>query len=237
MMFAPRLAALIGGLSCLPLGLCAQPPLVALDVGHGLKDGGAISARGQPEFEFNRMLAAKVAEALRARYLAVREINFDGAIASLAERPALAAGGDLFVSIHHDSIGEEHLLPWEWNGAPASHTEAKRGYGIFISAKNPDPEGSLRCASSLGAMLRRAGFEATPWHRRKHAPADAENGVWYHDNLLVLYRIDLPAILFEAGVIKHREEELELLDPQRQARMAEALAAGVAECLPVKLSP
>jgi N-acetylmuramoyl-L-alanine amidase len=43
-----------------------------------------------------------------------------------------------------------------------------------------------------------------------------------------------PALLFEAGVIKHREEELELLEPHRQARMADALATGIAACLSVR---
>jgi N-acetylmuramoyl-L-alanine amidase len=80
-------------------------------------------------------------------------------------------------------------------------------------------------------MMRRAGFEPSPWHARKHLPADAENGVWYYDNLVVLYRTTLPAVLFEAGVIKHRDEELELLDPERQARMADAVATGIAACL------
>jgi N-acetylmuramoyl-L-alanine amidase len=32
-------------------------------------------------------------------------------------------------------------------------------------------------------------------------------------------------------VIKHREEELELLDPERQALMADAVATGIAACL------
>jgi N-acetylmuramoyl-L-alanine amidase len=41
-------------------------------------------------------------------------------------------------------------------------------------------------------------------------------------------------VLFEAGVIKHREEELELRDPQRQALMADALATGIAGCLFVR---
>ena len=89
----------------------------------------------------------------------------------------------------------------------------------------------MRCASSIGAMLRRAGFEPSPWHGRVHLPADAENGVWYYDNLVVLYKTTLPAVLFEAGVIKHRDEELELADPQRQARMADALTTGIAACL------
>ena len=89
----------------------------------------------------------------------------------------------------------------------------------------------------MGAMLRRAGFAASDWHGRKHQAADAHNGVWYYDNLVVLYRTRLPAVLFEAGVIKHKDEELELRDPARQARMADALASGLAACLQVTGKP
>ena len=45
------------------------------------------------------------------------------------------------------------------------------------------------------------------------------------------YRTTLPAVLFEAGVIKHRAEELVLRDPALQARMADAIATGIAACL------
>ena len=212
----------------------AAPPLVAVDVGHGGPDTGAISARGRTEFAFNRDFAGVLATTLRQRELGVKEVNFDGQIGSLAARPQAANGSDFFISIHHDSIGESWLLDWEWNGQPQRYTEVKRGYGIFVSAQNPDLATSLRCASTIGAMLRRAGFEPSTWHARKHVAADAENGVWYYDNLVVLYRTTLPAVLFEAGVIKHRDEELELLDPERQARMADAVATGIAACLYVK---
>ena len=209
-------------------------PLVAVDVGHGGKDSGAISARGRSEFEFNLDFSRVLAATLRERELAVREVNFDGNIGSLAARPLAAAGSDFFIAIHHDSIGEPWLLNWEWNGTPQTYTEVKRGYGIFVSAQNPDLATSLRCASTIGVMMRRAGFEPSPWHARKHLPADADNGVWFYDNLVVLYRTTLPAVLFEAGVIKHRDEELELLDPERQARMADAVTTGIAACLYVK---
>jgi len=212
----------------------AAPALVAVDVGHGLKDSGALSARGRPEFEFNQVFAGVLAEALRSRQLGVAEINFAGDIGSLAARPAQAKGSDFFISIHHDSISEYWLQFWDWDGREASYTEVKRGYGIFVSAQNPDLSTSLRCASSIGAMLRRAGFVPSTWHGRRHLAADAENGVWYYDNLVVLYRTTLPAVLFEAGVIKHREEELELRDPERQARMADAVATGIAACLSVR---
>lgn len=212
----------------------AAPALVAVDVGHGVKDSGALSARGRPEFEFNQVFAGVLADALRSRQLNVAEINFAGDIGSLAARPAQARGSDFFMSIHHDSISEAWLQFWDWDGREASYTEVKRGYGIFVSAQNPDLSTSLRCASTIGAMLRRAGFVPSTWHGRRHLAADAENGVWYYDNLVVLYRTTLPAVLFEAGVIKHREEELELRDPERQARMADAVATGIAACLSVR---
>ena len=209
-------------------------PQVAVDVGHTLAAPGATSARGRSEFTFNRDFAGLLATTLRQRELGVKEINFDGRIGSLYARPQAANGSDFFISIHHDSIGEAWLLPWEWEGQAQTYTEVKRGYGIFVSAQNPELATSLRCASTIGAMMRRAGFAPSTWHARKHQPADAENGVWYYDNLVVLYRTRLPAVLFEAGVIKHRDEELELRDPERQARMADAVATGIAACLYVR---
>lgn len=214
--------------------LLAEPATVAVDVGHGVADGGATSSRGRPEYAYNRELAGEVATALAARGLAVRPVNFAGDIASLAARPQAAAGSDFFVSIHHDSVGEAWLQTWDWDGQAQTYTEIKHGFGLFVSADNPDLATSLRCASSIGAMLRRAGFRPSSWHAREHRPADAGNGVWYYDKLVVLYRTTLPAVLVEAGVIKHRDEELALRDPGRRARMADALATGIAACLYVK---
>jgi len=215
----------------------AAPPEIAVDVGHGGRDSGAISARGRTEFDFNRDFAILFAQRLESGGQRVRRVNFDGDIGSLTARPEAAGGANFFVSIHHDSISEAWLLPWTWEGVERTHTEVKRGYGIFVSANNPDLATSLLCASAMGAMLRRAGFVPSDWHGRKHQPVDARNGVWYFDNLVVLYRTTLPAVLFEAGVIKHKDEELELRDPARQARMADALATGLAACLQVTGKP
>lgn len=212
----------------------AEPPTIAVDVGHGVADTGAISARGRSEFEFNHDFAEQLVGSLREHQLNIREVNFDGQIGSLVARPQAAVGSDFFIAIHHDSISEAWLKTWEWEGKLQTYTEVKRGFGIFVSANNPDTATSLRCASAMGAMLRRAGFTPSDWHSRNHRPADADNGVWYYDNLVVLYRTTLPAVLFEAGVIKHRDEELELLDPARQKRMADALATGIAACMYVR---
>ena len=215
----------------------AAPPRVAVDVGHTLAEPGASSARGRSEFAFNLEFAVVLAATLRAEKISVQEINFDGTIGSLAERPTQARTSDFFIAVHHDSIAAEYLEYWDWDGEEASYTMLKRGFGIFVSRRNPELAASLRCASAIGATMRRSGFEATQWHARKHQPADAANGVWYYDNLVVLHKATFPAVLFEAGVIKHREEELELLDGDRQARMADGLATGIAGCLFVTGKP
>ena len=210
---------------------------IALDVGHTLSTPGATSARGRSEYAFNRELAGRLVAAAEALGMRLRPINFEGDIASLPERARQAEGSRILLSIHHDSISENFLLPWDWNGSAQSYTDVKRGFGLFVSRRNPALERSLACASRIGEALRGAGFVPTPWHARKHPPADAENGVWYYDNLIVLHQARGPAVLFEAGVIKHREEELALRDPEQQAAMAEALIAALRGCPGVRERP
>ena len=208
---------------------------VSVDVGHGNFDSGAISARGRSEYDFNRTLAVPVERALRQRGLLVRRINEDGDT-WLADRPEAALGSDFFLSLHHDSVQPEELETWQVNGEEQTYSDAHRGFSLFISRRNPDPAASLRCASAIGAELLAAGFIKATHHTTTAAGtprpwADEANGVRYYDTLLVLGRTAMPAVLLEAGVIKHRQEELELADPARQERMAAAVAAAVTACL------
>ena len=230
------------GLGAAPTARCGEPGLpraeVAIDVGHTLVASGAVSARGRSEFLFNQVLAAKIGRALTEREIGVRTINADGRIDSLHARPQAAAGSTFFISIHHDSVQPHLLSEWEWDGTVQTYSDVHRGFSFFVSRDNPDLTTSLRCASAIGSQLRRLGFVAATHHAdslpgKERPYADVANAVHYYDNLVVLYRTTLPAVLFEAGVIKHRTEELELRDPQRQERMADAVATGIAACLSV----
>ena len=212
---------------------------VAVDVGHTLVSPGATSARGIGEFEFNRVLADAVGLAFAERGISVRPINFDGRIASLDARPQQAVGSDFFLSIHHDSVQPQWLEEWVWDGQVRSFSDRYTGFSLFVSRDNPGLDTSLRCASAIGARLRRLGFIPATHHAdslpgRERPYADPDNAVHYYDNLIVLYRTTLPAVLFEAGIIKHRAEELSLRDPAWQARMADGIATGVAACLYVR---
>lgn len=209
---------------------------VAIDVGHTLEASGAVSARGIREFDFNQILAKRLVSAFAERAISVRPINFDGRIENLTARPQQGVGADFFISIHHDSVQAELLETWEWNGLKQTYSDRHAGFALFVSRNNPDLNTSLRCASAIGARLRRMGFVPATHHAdslpgRARPYADADNAVHYFDNLIVLYRTTLPAVLFEAGVIKHRDEELALSDPVRQSLMADAMATGIAACL------
>jgi N-acetylmuramoyl-L-alanine amidase len=209
----------------------AQPPLVAVDIGHTVDAPGAISARGRSELEFNRDLALHVVEALQALGLRTVLVNADGRIESLQARPASVPQADFFLSIHHDSTNAAELTPWEWMGSPQTFSDRWAGHSMFVSTRNPDLATSVLCGRSIGARLQRAGFTPTDKNARRRAYIDAEHAVHSFDNLVVLYQARQPALLFEAGVIKHRDEELLLRDPARQARMAGEIATGLAACL------
>lgn len=200
--------------------------VVAVDVGHYAGEPGVISASGRPEFEYNLDLAQEVRASLEGAGHAARLIGERGDYAVLQHRTRDAAGADLFVSIHHDSV-KERLLP-----------EADRfsGFSLFVSRENPKLPQSLACASAIGARLRAAGFTPSRYHADpvlgENRPfADEANGVHYYDNLAVARTAAMAAVLVEAGVIVNREEDARLRDPEVRRTIARAIAEGVAQCL------
>ncbi|MDX5363769.1 MAG: N-acetylmuramoyl-L-alanine amidase [Pseudazoarcus pumilus] len=218
-------------LICASATAATATPLVAVDVGHTLQAPGAISARGRSELAFNHDLARKVVDALHALDVRTVLVNADGRIESLQARPASVPQADFFLSIHHDSTNASELTEWDWMGTPQTFSDRWAGHSMFVSTRNPDLATSLLCGRTIGARLQRAGLMPTDKNARRRAYLDAEHAVHAFDNLVVLYRAQQPALLFEAGVIKHRDEELLLRDEARQQRMAQEIATGLKACL------
>jgi N-acetylmuramoyl-L-alanine amidase len=200
---------------------------VAVDVGHYHAEPGVISASGIPEFEFNLKLASQTRQELENLGLRVRMVGEKGDLVFLNHRTRAAAGADLFVSIHHDSMRERVL---------ATKRDELAGFSLFVSRNNPHARKSLACASAIGAELRGAGFTPSRYHADpvigENRPfADEANGVHFYDNLAVGKTAPMPSVLVEAGVIVNRQEEKRMLDPQVRARIARAIAQGVSACL------
>jgi N-acetylmuramoyl-L-alanine amidase len=201
---------------------------VAVDVGHYHAEPGVLSASGIPEFEFNLRLANEVKQNLEKSGLRVRMIGEQGNYIFLNHRTRAAAGADLFVSIHHDSM-QERLLP-------TRKRDELAGFSLFISRRNPQAEKSLACASAIGAELRAAGFTPSRYHADpvigENRPfADELNGVHFYDNLGIGKTAKMASVLVEAGVIINREEEARMNDPAVRARIADAIANGAKRCL------
>jgi N-acetylmuramoyl-L-alanine amidase len=215
------------------------PPLIALDVGHYLAAPGATSARGVPEFEFNRSLARAIDAKLREAGLRTELIGVEGEARELAARPRRAreAGALFFLSIHHDSARERYLRDWEYEGVARKYLDQRfQGYSLFVSRQNPQWRQALDCASALGANLRAAGFKPSRYHAdpvlgESREFADEANGVHFFDNLAVLRNATIPAVLFEAGVIVNREEEASLSTEATRARIAEAVNEAMPTCV------
>src|SRR5438552_2553030 len=154
--------------------------LVAVDVGHYYGEPGVISASGRAEFEYNLELASQLKGLLNEVGLKVRMIGERGDYAILHYRTRDAAGANLFLSVHHDSVRLSQL--------PHAHRFA--GFSLFVSRRNPQADKSLACASAIGARLRAAGFTPSRYHADpvlgENRPfADEINGVHYYDNLTV----------------------------------------------------
>ena len=215
----------------------AAAQTIALDVGHFLAEPGAISARGVPEFEFNRALSASIDQHLRGHGLQTILIGADGMQRELAARPRKALGADLFISIHHDSAKARFLKTWVVDGVERPYLDDRfKGFSIFVSRETPKLAASLVCASALGVQLRKQGFAPSRYHAdpelgESRAFADEPNGVHYFDHLAVLRRATMPAILLEAGVILNRDEELLVSSDISRQKISAAVLQAVRDCL------
>ena len=212
---------------------------VVIDVGHTVDVPGAISARGIPEYAFNLQLGRDIEKALT-------DAGFAGAVLlitarappeGLVERAIKADNmpADLFIAIHHDSVPDALLRNWDYDGQRYRFNDDYPGYALFISNDNADRAGSLLFGHFLGKELQARGLQYTPHYTlplmgsRRRELIDAGAGVYRYDQLIVLRMTRMPAVLFEAGSIVNRQEELQLASPERRALASAAVVAAVEE--------
>lgn len=210
---------------------------VVVDVGHTLAVPGAMSARGVPEYTFNLALAGKIKDALTAAGFTQTTLLITSTapwrgLFERAER-ANAMHADLFLAIHHDSVPDNLMKTWQYEGQNQGYNDDYPGYALFISNENADRAGSLQFGSLLGQELEARGLSFTPHytlpimgHRRREL-VDGKAGVYRYDQLIVLRATRMPAVLLEAGSIVNRDEELKLATPERQTLTSAAVAAAV----------
>jgi N-acetylmuramoyl-L-alanine amidase len=209
---------------------------IVLDVGHTVTSPGAMSARGATEYSFNLRLARRIEQELRDGGFGKTTVLItegDGR-AQLLKRSkrANAIAPDLLLSIHHDSVPQSYLEAWTHEGAQRSFSDRFSGYSLFISRDMPRVKASLAFAKLLSTELVNRDLNFTLHYAdtirsESRVLLDRSLGVYAFDELVVLYRSRVPAILFEAGLIVNRDDELLLASTERQSTIAAAVHAAV----------
>jgi N-acetylmuramoyl-L-alanine amidase len=220
---------------------------VVIDVGHTIDVPGALSARGMPEYAFNLQLGKDIKQALNDAGFDKTNLLIVGKAPpmGLVERALIAnrIPADLFLSIHHDSVPDNLIHTWQFDGQDQQYNDDYPGYALFISKDNPDYAASLLFGNFLGKALQAHGIQFTPHYtlpimgNRRRQLLDADAGVYRFDELVVLRMTHMPALLMEAGSIVNRQEELELGTSERRAATSAAVVTAVEQFCAARAHP
>ena len=210
---------------------------IVVDVGHTAKSEGAISARNVPEFAFNLRLAQRIEQKLKSAGFAAAKllVTEGGARQSLVRRVAAANDlpADLFLSIHHDSVPNKLLEDWEFEGRKNHFSDRFSGYSVWVSHSNPDFKTSLSFAELLAKQMKAQGLDYAHQYTQpimghyQHPILNKDTGVYSYDELIVLRKTRMAAVLLEAGSIINRDEELKMGSSERRDIISNGVAAAV----------
>lgn len=213
---------------------CAAPIRVALDIGHTPERVGAIGARGEGEYRYNRDMVAAVDLALSdLPGVKPQVINLEGEEITLRARTDAAAAMDanILLSFHHDSVQPQFLRTVALSDGGTGYVSPARfsGFSLFV-AEREGP--SLALAAALGDALLAAGFSPT-LHHAEAIPGegrellDARRGIYRFPELVVLNTAAMPAVLVECGVIVNPDDEAQIRRADYRRRFARAVSDAV----------
>lgn len=214
-----------------------RPLTIILDSGHNPSQQGALGARGVYEVAYNDNLTTQVANALKGAGFSVILTRTPTQEISLGDRVqvANASHADLFLAIHHDSAQLKYLEKTTWNSLPAYRTtESLAGYSLFVSTLNPRFDDSSRFAELLGQEMFKLGRGPSHHHGEKipgenRELLNAKLGIYRFDDLIVLKKTSIPAVLLEIGVIVDQEDEKYVSSKENQKAIVRAIVTAVQE--------
>ena len=198
---------------------------VVLDPGHGGDHPGAIGAISE-EKDINLSVAKQVGERLEAAGVKVIYTRTGDETVELPPRAAAGgqSGADMFLSIH-------------CNAAPNPSASGIETFSIAPqgAANSNDIDNSLRVDVDSNAtgydMVKDSMALSYSIQKRLMASFDVVDRGAKRARFHVLYHNTVPAALVECGFMSNEAEEQKLNDPDYQARLADAIAAGVIDYL------
>jgi N-acetylmuramoyl-L-alanine amidase len=210
-------------------------PEVIIDAGHTAKMSGATSITGKREVEYNDKLVAQLSNALAKSGFTPTLTRQPNQEIKLENRAAIANSHNaiLMLSIHHDSAQLTHLEPVVRNGIKTYRTRTPiAGYSIFVSRKNRQFGSSLAFARLLGHEMLNLGRKPS-LHHTEPIPGegrpllDATLGIYQFDDLVVLKKTAIPAVLLEVGVIVDKADEAYVSNGKNQQAIVKAIVTAI----------
>ncbi len=220
----------------------ARRPLVVIDAGHGGVDPGAISPiDGRREKDVTLRIARAIRDELvrggRVRVALTRE---DDRFLILRERYGIARrlGGDLFISIHCDSVGagsasgasvytlSEVASDKESARLAARENKADVIAGVNLAATNADISSILIDLTQRETMNASAGF-ARLLGREARERVPLKPNFHRMASLMVLKAPDMPSVLFETGYISNPVDAAFIDSEDGRRRIAQSVERAV----------
>lgn len=245
-------------------------PLVVIDAGHTPAEYGAVSCTNRMEVDYNDDLVTGISSELTRRnrkYFLTRtkyeNINhadylrqylidplddekwqkYKDLYSRIATANEKHAG--LFISIHHDSVQEQHLLRTEDGKIIDVKDDFKQqfdpGYSIYIASdpKYPNTElnylDSLKFARIFAKKMQSIRRKPSTYHeektgQRNYLSIDLPLGIYNSNTILaVLRNANMPAVLIETGVIVDVEDEAVISSQSFKDQFAMMLAESIDE--------
>lgn len=206
---------------------------VVVDIGHDPRQSGTFGASGATEYEWNRIFARELATALASAGYGVTVFEAPPDLSLPTRVKNLdALGGDLLISVHHDSVQERHLSETTAFGKSTRYTDAASGYSLFVSAEDPSYITALDVGTAIGNALRRRGIKRNLYHAldiegERRPLIDASIALYRFDDLQVLRDVPVPGVLIEVGVIRNPLDEARAGDSSFRARFINAVVEGI----------
>lgn len=190
-----------------------QVPLIFLDPGHGGSDPGAM-AYGAVEKDLNLTMSKKIEQLLKNKGYAVATSRDKDVFVSMLDRSKMAndMGADLFISLHHNAIGNSTV-----SGIETFFYKPSSSYPSRINQKMHDNPARLKNSERLARLVQNQLISTTGANYRRVAGL----------SFAVIREAAMPAILPEFGFLTNPAENAKLKSDAYQNSMAAALVRAV----------
>lgn len=217
-------------------------PLIIIDPGHGGDDPGAIGANGKREKDVTLAAAQEVQRQLEAtgRYRVHLTRSSDKFI-KLQERVAIGRrkGGDLFISLHADSIDKPgvsgasiYTLSNKASDAQTAKLAARENQADLIAGVDLSHE-DKQVANILIDLAMRDTMNQSKFFANTVVKQASAQGIRLLEKphrfagFAVLKAPDIPSVLIEMGFMSNQKEVSQLSSPEYRKKIARAIAGGI----------